>query len=500
MKSSSRLLILLSALLIVIIILNAIPLIRREWASFAPGKLTSDSTRTPSQTRTRATSPNMITVSGQQWGNSTCYIGATEGSSRFNIADLEDLGINTYHIYGGMSRWEARDDSSVYGSPTIAQIKANPNVINWKWWDTIMTNPPNGSDYSWEPPPRWQGNTRTLLSELQTAHIRIILTLRNRDDQHNPVWSPDPPQTIADWNEWWEHVFATVYWLDVRNNYGVTDFEIHNEPNVPGQGWLPEATETQYYTLAKYTDDAISYVFHTYLPGHSYHVYAPATANSSWPMDVLHNIPQYFDSMDTHAYGDFRYEVERVHNWMNQAGYAQEPLWVTEWGSYDHQYASEPFGINLINDMIYGSSPGNDYVYGSNIFSLYDFSTNTTGLIDFEGNRRVDYYAMRMGIQALQGCRPTYQSITSNKNLLAITTIDKNKNVYLLVTNQTSNTSYTVHVNLSALLIQASGIMWQFDNSHLDMIVGKPSLENGNVSLTIPVSGAILVKFLHSLG
>ena len=227
MKSSSRLLILLSALLIVIIIVTTIPFIRKEWASFAPGTSTIDAMRTPSPTITTATSPNTVIVSGQQWGNSTCYIGATEGSSRFNIADLEDLGINTYHIYGGMSRWEAQNDSSIYGSPTIEQIKANPNVINWKWWDNIMTNPPNSSDYSWESPPRWQGNARSLLSELQAAHIRILLTLRNRDDQHNPTWSPDPPQTAADWNEWWEHVFATVYWLDVRNNYGVTDFEIH---------------------------------------------------------------------------------------------------------------------------------------------------------------------------------------------------------------------------------------------------------------------------------
>ncbi|HVB75056.1 MAG TPA: hypothetical protein VNE38_16020 [Ktedonobacteraceae bacterium] len=506
MKSTSRLLVLLSIVLVVIILLNALPFIKSEWISLHTGKSATSPTvmRTPSppslsQTTVIDASPNTITVSGQQWGNSTCYIGATEGSSRFAIADLEDLGINSYHIYGGMSRWEAQDDSSVYGYPTIAQIKANPNVINWKQWDTVMTNPPDGSDYSWEPAPRWQGNARTLFSELNAAHIRIILTLRNRDDQNNPSWSPDPPQTTAGWNEWWEHVFATVYWLDVRNNYDVTDFEIHNEPNIPGQGWTPEATEAQYYNFAKYTDDAISYVFHTYMPGRSFHVYAPATSNSTWPRDMLHNIPQYFDSMDVHIYGDFRYEVEQVHNWLNQAGYAKEPLWVTEWGSYNHQYNSEPFGISIINELIYGSFPGNDYVYGSDIFSLYDFSTNATGLIDYKGNRRVDYYALRMGIRALQGCRPTYQSITGNKNLLAITTTDAQKNVYLLVTNQSSNTSYTVHANLSALLTRASGVMWQFDNSHMDTIVGKPSLVNGNILLTIPASGAVLVKFLHSI-
>ncbi|NJM63444.1 MAG: hypothetical protein HC849_30005, partial [Oscillatoriales cyanobacterium RU_3_3] len=29
----------------------------------------------------------------------------------------------------------------------------------------------------------------------------------------------ESPRTEADWNEWWEHVFATVYWLNVRNDY-----------------------------------------------------------------------------------------------------------------------------------------------------------------------------------------------------------------------------------------------------------------------------------------
>src|SRR5574341_233779 len=37
-----------------------------------------------------------ITVSGTPWGTSTCYIGATEGNVRFNIADLQDAGVNTY--------------------------------------------------------------------------------------------------------------------------------------------------------------------------------------------------------------------------------------------------------------------------------------------------------------------------------------------------------------------------------------------------------------------
>ncbi len=43
-----------------------------------------------------------LTVSGTQWGLTSQYLGANEGSSQFNINDLVDLGINTYRIYGGM--------------------------------------------------------------------------------------------------------------------------------------------------------------------------------------------------------------------------------------------------------------------------------------------------------------------------------------------------------------------------------------------------------------
>ena len=212
-----------------------------------------------------AASSATISVSGTQWGVSTAYIGATEGNVRFNTADMSDLGINTYRIYGGMSRWEWQDPYSTYGTPTIDQIKANPSVINWTWWDNAMTNPPNGSDYWWSNGPTlWQGNARTIFANLQSAGIRPVVTVRNRDNNGNPAWAPNPPVTANDWNVWWGHVFSTVYWLNVRNNYNVNDFEIHNEPNNSSQGW--GGTESQYFTFAQYTHDAVSYVFNTYLP------------------------------------------------------------------------------------------------------------------------------------------------------------------------------------------------------------------------------------------
>ncbi|HEX8034040.1 MAG TPA: hypothetical protein VF510_09345, partial [Ktedonobacterales bacterium] len=352
-----------------------------------------------------ATGSATIGVSGTQWGVSTAYIGATEGNVRFDTSDMTDLGINTYRIYGGMSRWEWQNPYGTYGAPTIDQIKADPNVVNWAWWDNAMTTPPNGSDYWWSGTSGlWQGNARTIFAGLQSAGVRPVLTLRNRDNNGNPAWAPNPPVTADDWNVWWGHVFSTVYWLNVRNSYNVNDFEIHNEPNNAKQGW--GGTESQYFTFCQYTHDAIAYVYNTYLPGRSYSVYAPVTSGgSSWANDALQQIPQYFDSVDIHDYSsDISGYVEQVHGWMNSAGHPSYPVWLSEWGTYRSQYNSVSFDLSLVQNLIRGSRPSNDYVTGSHVFSLYDWAGNTgafqsfQGLIATDGTRTPGYYAMRLGI------------------------------------------------------------------------------------------------------
>jgi len=444
-----------------------------------------------------------ITVSGAQWGVSTCYLGATEGNVRFDVADLQGAGMNTYRIYGGMSRWEAQDDDGAYGSPTIAEIKANVNAINWAWWDTIMTTPPDNSDYWWSGTPgtTWQGNARTIFAGLKAAGIRPVVTLRNVDNNDNPTWAPNPPTTQADWNEWWEHVFATVYWLNVRNDYRVDDFEVHNEPNNSGQGWA--GTEAQYFEFVRQTRDAIAYVYATYLPGRAFHIYAPVTSGgSSWTNDALAQIPQYFDSVDIHNYNsDITAYTQQVHGWMNATGHANYPLWLSEWATYRGGYSNASTGVKtVINNLIRGARPGNDHIDGSHLFTFYDWDgfsggfQNFEGLVDRNGARRSTFYGFRLASRALGSCRPTYQTTASNSNLLAITTADSS-GVYLLVTNSSNKTSYTVDANLSALRSSGAGTIWQYDASHLDVVAGNPALTNGHVSFTIPGTAAVLVKF-----
>ncbi|MDQ3005079.1 MAG: hypothetical protein M3R47_06800, partial [Chloroflexota bacterium] len=334
MKNKFRLASALSALLIVVLTLLNIGIASAAQPAAPPATKTPTPSGGP--TATPGGGAANIVVSGTQMGVSSCYLGANEGSSDFNINDFTDLGINTYRIYGGMSRWEPVDDDGVYGSPTIAQIKANVNVINWAAWDNIMTNPPSGTDYHWSDVNGWQGNARTMFGALQTAGVKPVVVLRNVDNGDKPVWAAalNPPNSTDDWNEWWEHVFATVYWFNVRNNYQVDDWAIHNEPNSGAQGW--GGTITDYYAFAQQTNDAIQYVYATYLPGRTPHVYAPGTTSgASWPREVMANAGAYFNPVDIHNYDSdiTTYDV-KVHGWMNTNGFATAPLWITESGSW----------------------------------------------------------------------------------------------------------------------------------------------------------------------
>ena len=115
-------------------------------------------------------------------------------------------------------------------------------------------------------------------------------------------------------------------------------------------------------------------------------------------------------------------------------------------------------------------------------------------MVDINGGKRASFYALRIGTRALNGCKTTYQSTASNSNLLAITTRNAGGQIFLLVTNS-SKTSYTVDANLSALITSGTGTMWQYDATHLDVIVGNPVLNNGHVTFIIPGTSAILIRY-----
>jgi len=441
----------------------------------------------------------------QKIGTTTHYIGACEGSVAFNSSDFLDLGLNTYRIYGGMSRWEPEDDDGVYGFPSIAQLKANPNLIPWEQWDTRMTTPEMGSDYAFSghPPDLWQGSARTIFETLRQEKIRPVVTIRNSDPGWSPSWALqlNPPRTEADWNEWWEHVFATVYWLNVRNDYQVDDFEIHNEPDNRQQGW--GGTQEDYFELVRVASDAIAHVYTTYLPDRAPHIHAPkTTGGSSWPADILALVPTDFNHVNMHTYDwDVSNYVRQVRHWMRDSVHDHFPLWVGEWGTYTDGYDDLNFSLNLIKNMIRMAQPGDTHVDGSHLFSLYDWgrAEEFKGLIDAEGDHRLSYYAFRMGIRALQGGRDVLLSTLDGADLMAIATRNKSGHTDILMINdQQMQLSINLDVSPIHSLIGPTTelTLWEFSRANLDEIVAHPRLDQGTVSLTIPEYSAFLLQFI----
>jgi hypothetical protein len=64
-----------------------------------------------------------------------------------------------------------------------------------------------------------------------------------------------------------------------------------------------------------------------------------------------------------------------------------------------------------------------------------------------------------------------------------------------LIANNAANTSYTTTVDLSALKTTGTGTEWQYDATHNDVVVATPSLTAGKVTVTLPGTSAVLVKF-----
>ena len=139
-------------------------------------------------------------------------------------------------------------------------------------------------------------------------------------------------------------------------------------------GW--KGTEAQYITLFQYTADAIKYVYQTYLPGRSYHIYGAAgTSGNTWTKDLLQQIPNDIDTVDLHDYGSNILPLVQTAHRDNGRGQTTNPVWLSEWGSYEqnNKYQTASMGVSIINNLMRGSEPGNHYVYGSDIFSLYDY-------------------------------------------------------------------------------------------------------------------------------
>ena len=449
--------------------------------------------------RARALGSYTVTVTATTDGTTEQTIGANEGCARFDVNDLVDAGFTNYRIYAGMSRLEPQDDDGTFGSPSIAQIETGgPSTINWTQWQAQFTRP---DGYFWSgcsPTPPAQVSLQDMLTALQSKGIRPVVVLRNVDNNGNPAWAQqlNPPSTAAGQNEWWEFVYAWVYYADVTLGLGIDDWEVHNEPDNSGQGW--GGTEQDYLSFTRLTADAIHWVYSHYLPGRTPRVYAPVSTHANnWISDSLQANDDVIDVVDWHRYGPPLSEAQTIQGWISQynSDGVHEPLMLSEWGSYRNAYGLGD-GLNYAGYLMDHNVDGGR-VDESSVFPMYDWTSRMTGLVHGDGSRAPAYYAFRLMNRGLNGGKTQYvvtTTIPGNVNLRAFAAKDANGTVWTELLNQSAQTQ-TITLDPSALGKTTGTVTFhEYSAAHLDEATGTATLAGGTVTFSVPKNAIVQVQ------
>lgn len=436
-----------------------------------------------------------VTVTGTPTILTERDIGTVEGCARFDVADLNDAGFTNYRIYVGTSRLETNDDDGIYGSPNIAQIKANPNVIPWTVWDTAF-NRPDG--YFWACPGTGaQVSLARMLSDLKANGIATVITLRNVDNNGNPPWAQamNPPDTADDWDEWWEHVFATVYWVNVRNNLEVHDWQVHNEPDVQSQGW--KGTLQDYIAFSQQTYDAIKYVYDTFLPGRTFRLYAPVAASANeWVIESIVQNDAIVDVVDWHRYGSPVNDATTLNGWIDQydTDGVHEDLYLSEWGSYRGEYTSVADSLKYSLMLRAHSLAAPQYVASSAIFPFYDWTNSVIGLVAPDGTRRESFWALRLMNRGLNGAKQGYaltSDIPPQASVYAIAAKDQTTNaLHVEILNRSAQT-HVITLDLSAHRLEGMVTFREYSAQVKDRVTGRVRLRDGQVTFSLPQSAIV---------
>lgn len=420
-------------------------------------------------------------------GKSPKYIGANEGGI-FDVKDLVDCGINCYRIWTSMAELEWVDDDGVYGWPTIAEIKTNPDIIDWTYWDSVFSCP----RWSYSASPISFG---TIIDKCVTHNIEPILVLRNRDQNGWPPWTPNPPTSAADWNEWWEYCFAIAYWCNIRNHFGITHFQVLNEPDIISKGWGGDTID--YVLMAQYATDACG--FANTIAGLPVHIHAPVTANYRSPYIPysLRHADSLIDVLDYHTYAEnITPSIQTVAQIIKDLNFDNilEPIWVSEWGTYNSIYDSLPRAL-LTAQQLLDFARGR--VSGLTIFMFYDWGS-MKGLIDNFGNLTETYYVYRLMCRGLIGEKEMlYFQPDSLYNFIIIR--DDSSFCFIVV-----NLNDTLNVDLKEAGINSgSVVIYQYSASIKDSITDSLTFSNGRLSIFAPKNTVLegyICPQIHDVG
>jgi hypothetical protein len=475
-----------------------------------------------------------ITVTSQTDGITEKSIGANEGDGLFNISDLVDAGVKNYRIYSAPNRFIWDSEGWSWGSVTIDQIKANPNIIDWTKWEAALRDTkgyatglpgnPVGSlcssnadcqskvcningVCSW----RYHGHSLyQVLTALKTNSITPVLSMANYwqtaqwGDTSKGWGSPPagmgvaPPKTQADYNELWERTFASVYVINVKNNLNVNDWEISNEPD----GTFP-GTVADYVKFSQTCYDAIKYVYDKYLPGQTFRFYDPATAGAvlsgavSYLTESIKQNSSRISVIDWHNYDStFSSDATKIRNWLRQYGAGDKEVYLSEWGDWQGEagiYTLHDNAITYAKYLMGHSASGDGRVDQSSIFSLYDWvKSGYPGLISASAAKTPSYYAFRIVTRGLQGGKQKYRvsGVPSGTNMIAA---KEGGTLYLTMLNE-GYSPQVLNIDASAHASSASVGIREFTSAKNDTVGSSITLNSGKFTVTLPARSIILAS------
>lgn len=440
-----------------------------------------------------------VTVHDISTATTPACVGGNEGGV-FRTNDLVDCGINLYRIWTTLGELEWADDdwraagtpgwptyptSTYYGVPSIEEIKTNVGVIPWQVWEDAFTNS------------RWTAAVpfREVLDGCRAAGVTPLLVLRPKGPSPGEdwiPWIPNAPDGAAYWQEWWEYCFAVACWCNVSNGYGITHFEIHNEPDLASQGW--SGTQSQYVQLVNYARDALQ--FANSISGLPVVLHAPVVANynSSYIAYALDNADTNIDVVGYHVYDKYhslttsiRAVMQAVTN-HNPDGNV-EPVWISEWGDLDGNYDTLSRGL-LTAEQLYRMAEAG--VGGSAIFMWYDWGARG-GLISTGFVPRESYYAFRLMTRALGSGRDLLESDSDDASKMVMAT-RCSTGTYVVAVRLGTNVS----VDLSAVgYLSATAEVRKYSAGWHDAVTGSVPVAYGRLCLACSTQ-EVLSAFLSS--
>ncbi len=434
-----------------------------------------------------------LIVSDSTIGYTQDYIGTIEGG-HFDIDDLLDCGINSIRLYADMVRLEWQDDDGVYGLPSIDEIKADSlsgfsNTIPWDIWDSILTNP-----YYW-----WTGiSFDGILSQCAANNIEVVLGLRPVDPEGRPLWAPRSPYDTSDWNEWWEYCFALAYWCNVRHNYDIKHFQIHNEPDLPSQGW--DGTVSEYVDLVRCGAEAIK--FASDFSGVETFIHAPVVSNEG-SLYLSHTISEADSLVDVVDYHKFTFDhidaAKTVYSSIvnNDNDGKIEPLWISEWGTYSGSYNTLSMAIRMADALfdfsLFDTLIGT-HCLGTSQFLMWDWG-GFDGLVNSDSSKNETYYAFRLCCRALQGRKDILGTEYDGDGRIMVTGGINSICIIGL------NINDTVFADLSTTeIVEGKAYYYIYDEAYKDSLLDTLLIKNGNFKFFCPESGAVCIKIVREVG